>query len=250
VFFPPFFVVFVSFVLGRLAAHRRVVDSTRTRRVTVLSEKAVRDEIVKYGARLYDRGYVLANGGNISVRLNPNEALITPTGECLGDLTTDMLVKVNLRGKKLEGYMNPSSETKSHVLIYRLRPEVNAVIHAHPPYLTGMAIAGETFEQFAHPETYVIVGRVGGVPYRPPHQMASQIGKALKGYNALMWANHGVLTVGATLRLAHFRMESLEMLAHSVTVAKIHGRVNPLTPSDLKRLDGFVRLVERRSRGA
>jgi len=204
-----------------------------------MDEEAIRKEIVKVGQRLYMHSYALANGGNISVRLPDEAALITPTGECLGDLTAEDLPKVNLAGDQLSGAGRPSAELHSHLNFYKRRPDVNAVIHAHPPYATGLAMTGETFQQFAHPETYCVVGKVCVLPYATPHGMPEVLLQHIEGHNVWVMANHGVLTVGESLKQAHFRMESLEMLAQAMTVAKVHGAINYLTAQDLAHLDEF-----------
>ena len=206
-----------------------------------MDEAMARKEIVRIGDRLYHHGYALANGGNISVRLSATEVVITPTGECLGDLVAEELPKVNMDGKQLSGRGRPSAELLSHLNIYKKRPDVNGIIHAHPPYSTGLAMTGEKFEKFAHPETYCVVGKVGVLPYATPDGNPAIVLANIEGHDVLVMANHGVLTVGATLKEAHFRMESLEMLAHAMTVAKIHGRINYLTKADLKLLDEFKR---------
>ena len=124
---------------------------------------------------------------------------------------------------------------------YKKRADVGGIIHAHPPYATGLAMTGETFEKFAHPETYCVVGKVGVMPYATPDGNPDVVLEYVEGYDVLVMSNHGVLTVGPTLKQAHFRMESLEMLAQAMTVAKIYGKVNYLTDDDLKRLDEFKR---------
>ncbi|MEW6356616.1 MAG: class II aldolase/adducin family protein [Planctomycetota bacterium] len=204
-----------------------------------MDEITARKEIVKIGERLYMHGYALANGGNISIRLSSREVLITPTGECLGDLVADELPKVNMSGKVLSGDRRPSAELRSHLNIYHERPDVNGIIHAHPPYATGLAIAGEKFERFAHPETYCVVGRIAVLPYATPEGNPELVTEPIRRHDVLVMTNHGVLTVGTTLKQAHFKMESLEMLSHAMTVAKIHGAINYLTDADLKLLDDF-----------
>ena len=115
-------------------------------------ETQLRREIVEAGRRLYQKNMVASNDGNISARLSEGEILITPTGVCKGDMTEDMLLKVDMEGNRLEGYLKATSEMKMHLAVYRQRPDVGAVVHAHPQKATAFAVANLNFDEITLPE--------------------------------------------------------------------------------------------------
>ena len=115
----------------------------------------IKKEICEVGLKLWQKGFVAANDGNISVKISENEYYCTPTGVSKASLTPDMIIKVDKDGKKLEGKLNPSSEIKMHMRVYRERPDVNAVVHAHPPVATAFTVADITAKG-AKVKTYVI----------------------------------------------------------------------------------------------
>ena len=210
-------------------------------------EKEMRQDMVTICQRLYDKDMVPANGGNVSVRLPSGGVLISPTGCALADATLDWFVKVDLEGNKLAGDLNPSCEAPTHTLIYRQRPDVGAVIHAHPPYATGMALAGARFGPPSHPEAFVYIGEVAWLDYATPTGLAERLAECIQGHDAFLLGNHGAITVGASLKQAHFCMESLEMHARALSLAQIWGGAKPLPQEAVAQLGVLRREMKGKS---
>ena len=145
-------------------------------------------------------GFVAANDGNISVKVSENEYYCTPTGVSKGFMTPDMIIKIDADGNKLEGKLNPSSEIKMHMRVYRERPDVNAVVHAHPPTATAYAVAGIPLDKYLLPEAILVLGDVPICKYGTPSTM--EIPDSLEPYiqthDAFLLQNHGALTVGTS----------------------------------------------------
>ena len=180
--------------------------------------------------QLAARGLVAGQDGNISVRLGPERILVTPSGLIKALVTAADMVVVDSRGRKRSGRRNPTSELDLHLRILRTRPDVDAVVHAHPPTATGFALAGEGFETFALTELIFQVGRVPLVPYGTPgtKELGDRVEPYLNGHDALLLAHHGAVTMGPTLDAAWIRMESLEHAARMLFVARTLGRVMEL----------------------
>jgi L-fuculose-phosphate aldolase len=195
--------------------------------------------ICEIGRRVYNRNYVAANDGNISVKVGPNAIWTTPTGVSKGFMTPDTMVKMDLSGNVLSGKMKPSSEVKMHLRVYNENPEVNAVVHAHPPVATSFAIAGISLDKPVLPEAVVLLGTVPVAPYALPgtEEVPNSIAPYCKDHNAVLLANHGALTWGRDLIEAYYRMESLEhyatMLMYSNNIIKQANELNCSQISDL-----------------
>ena len=200
-------------------------------------------EIVHCCQRLAAAGLIAVQDGNVSVRVGEDRALVTPAGLIKGDLTLDDLVEVDLAGKRIRGQRRPSSEIDMHLRILRARPEVGAVVHAHPPTATGFSVAGESFDACVLPELIFQVGWVPLVPYGTPgtSELGEQLAPFIKGYDALLLANHGAVTMGATLMDARIRMESLEHAAKILLTARLLGRVVELDRASVERLEEMRR---------
>ncbi len=179
--------------------------------------------------RLYERGLIAGQDGNVSVRLGPDRILVTPAGLSKVDVTGADLVEVTLAGDRVRGTRAPSSELAVHLAIYRGRRDVIAVVHAHPPVATGFAVAGETLPQNVLPELVYSVGPVALVPYETPgtKALADRFIPVLDGHDAWLMANHGAVTAGPSLLVAHQRMESLEHAARILLAARAVGKVVP-----------------------
>ena len=162
------------------------------------------------GRRVYNRGMVAANDGNFSVKLSEDEYLCTPTGVSKGFMTPEYICKVNAKGEVLEANegFRPSSEVKMHMRIYQERPDVNAVVHAHPMYATTFAIAGEALMDPIMPEAVIFLGGVPLAKYGTPSTMEipDSIQEFLQDYDAVLLENHGALTYSDTLMNAYHRM--------------------------------------------
>jgi len=204
-----------------------------------MDERRLREAIVAIGRRLYERGYIVASDGNLSVRLPEGDRILTtPTGVCKGFLTPEMLVVVDAEGRKLEGERSPSSELAMHLEIYRQRPDVHAVVHAHPPCGTGFAAAGMSLDKPLISEVVLTLGCIPLAGYGTPstQELVAAIAPYVPHYNALLLANHGAVTYGPDLETAYFRMETLEHFARITLVAKLLGRERPLPPEAVQKL--------------
>lgn len=175
------------------------------------SEAELRRQICAIGQKLYDKGFVAANDGNISARLNENTILITPTGVSKGGMDPGLLVKMELNGNIVSG-TKPSSEVKLHLEVYKQDPAVRAVVHSHPPLATAFAVAGITLDRPILAEMIATVGDVPISDYALPgsKDLPLSIAPHVKNHNAVLLANHGLLTWGNDLEQAYFRTETIE----------------------------------------
>lgn len=205
---------------------------------------AVRREIVAVCRRLWERGLIAGPDGNVSVRLPSGRILVTPSGVSKVDVRPADLVELAADGSPArrvgdERAPRASSEVGLHLRLYARRPDVMAVVHAHPPTATGFAVAGEDFMAPVLPEIILQVGGVPLVPYATPgtSAVADAFEPFLERHDAFLMANHGATTVGPSLRLAHQRMESLEHVARIVLTARLLGRVRPLSQAEAASLE-------------
>ncbi|HEU5185562.1 MAG TPA: class II aldolase/adducin family protein [Gemmatimonadaceae bacterium] len=199
---------------------------------------AIRREVVVVCRRLWERGLIAGPDGNVSVRLAPDRILVTPAGMSKVDVRPEDLVEVSSDGRHRRGTRRASSELAVHLRIYAQRPDVGAVVHAHPPVATGFSVAGEGFASCILPEVIFQVGWVPLVPYEMPgtEALARQFDPFIPTHDAFLMANHGAVTIGATLSIAHQRMESLEHTARIVLTARQLGRVNELSTEQVAAL--------------
>lgn len=202
------------------------------------SGAALRAEVVRVCRRLYERGLIAGPDGNVSVRLDDGNLLVTPSGWSKADLEVEDLVVVDREGQLVSGNHAPSSEVRMHTRIYQRRPDVQAVVHAHPPIATAFGVAGEDFMAPVLPEIMLQMGGVPLVPYALPggDALADRFEPFLLHHDAFLMANHGATTIGPSLRIAHQRMESLEHAARILYAARGLGRVNALSCDDATRL--------------
>ena len=198
----------------------------------------IKKEICEVGHKLWLTGFVAANDGNISVKINDHEFYCTPTGVSKGDLTPDMIIKVDENGKKLEGKLNPSSEIKMHMRVYRERPDVTAVVHAHPPVATAFTVADIDLDQYILPEAVLTIGNVPTCDYGTPSTMEipDSLDPYLQNHDAFLLRNHGALTVGCNLTKAFFVMEEVEFNAIICKHAMDLGAVHEISNEQLKKL--------------
>lgn len=202
------------------------------------SELNLRNYICEIGRRLWIRGYVAANDGNITVRLPEGYLLSTPTGVSKGFMTPDMIIKVDLAGNVICGDLAPSSELLMHLAVYKRRSDVNAVVHAHPPAATGFAVAGRSLCRPVTPEVIVSLGEVPLAPYGTPStlELAASIVDLLPNHDGMLLQNHGVLTLGADLYSAYFKMETIELAAQVSLNASLLGGAREIEPENVERL--------------
>lgn len=206
----------------------------------MVSEFEIKKQICDIGKRIYNKGMVAANDGNISVKISDNEFLCTPTGVSKGFMTPEYICKVDKEGNVIqanEGF-KPSSEIKMHMRVYKERPDVNSVVHAHPIYATSFAIAGIPLTQPIMPEAVIALGCVPIAEYGTPstNEIPDAVEKYLQHYDAVLLANHGALSYSDSLLAAYHKMESLEFYAELLYHSKALGGPKELSDSQVQRL--------------
>lgn len=202
------------------------------------TERKHREEIVHYGHMLHQRGFVAAMDGNLSVRLANDRILVTPTCVSKGAMRPRDMVIVDPEGRRVSGRRNVTSEIGMHLLIYRLRPDIQAIVHAHPPTATGFAAAGIALTE---PLVCEVVMGLGGIPlarYGTPgtSELAQTLEPYVPGYDAILMSNHGVVTYGDTLEHAYMKMETVEHFAQIALVTHLLGRQQPLKDVEIEKL--------------
>lgn len=204
------------------------------------NEMELKEQICEIGKRIYNRNMVAANDGNISVKLNENEFLCTPTGVSKGFMTPDYICKVDAAGNVLEakGKFRPSSEIKMHLRVYAKRPDVGSVVHAHPMYATSFAIAGIPLTQPIMPEAVITLGCVPIAPYGTPSTMEIPDGiePFLQNFDALLLESHGALSWSTDLLSAYLKMESLEFYAQLLYQSRMLGGPQEFRKEDILKL--------------
>jgi len=204
-----------------------------------MHEQEARLQIVEAGKRLRDRFFIAANDGNISAKLSDSELLITPTTINKGDIPPDQILKIDMHGNVISGGKRPSSETKMHLAVYRARPDIAAIVHAHPPAATGFAACRIRLDaDVILPEVVFSLGKVGFAEYGTPstEEIPNAVEKEIPGCDAMLLSNHGALTVGSDVMQAFYRMEVLEMYARVRLVTKILGEPKPLSQAEIAEL--------------
>ncbi len=196
-------------------------------------------EIIQIGRRMYERGYVASNDGNISVRLPNGNVLITPSGVSKGFLNPEEMVLVDAQGKVLSHKSTPSSELEMHLKIYENRPCVVSVCHAHPIYATAFAAAGKELDTCLLSETIFTLGKVPLVAYGTPgtKDIYRDLLRWLPDYDAFLLANHGVVTVGKSLLKAYHKLETVEHSAHITYLTEQLGGGKLLSVRDVRKLE-------------
>lgn len=204
----------------------------------VKSEYEHRREICTAGRWIHSRGFVASTDGNISVRLDSQRILTSPTCIGKGLMTPDDMVITDLQGKKLAGHREPSSELSMHLLIYHRRPDVNSVCHAHPPIATAHAAAGLPLNKALLSEIILSLGCVPLARYGTPGtpELSDSLEPLVQNYDAILMANHGVVTCGADLLTAFFRMETVEHFAQVSLAAGQLGKQVLLSGRDVEKL--------------
>lgn len=204
----------------------------------------VKREICEICHLLYSRGYVVSNDGNVSVRVGENRVLITPSGVGKGRMTPEMLVLCDLDGGVLEGDRYPSSESRMHLMVYRERPDVNAVVHAHPPLSTAFAICRRPLRERYLAEMVVGLGEIPVTEFAmlSTEEVPESVRPFVQDHNAVLLANHGALAWGPTLLSAFDRLECVEQTAKVYYyVDRIGGgvEITPQQADTLRSLTGF-----------
>ncbi len=202
------------------------------------TEREHRQDIVEIGRYVWQRGWIAANDGNITVRLDEGRILCTPTGVCKGLMHPDDLIIVDRKGNHLQGRLKGTTEIAMHLAIYNLRPDVHAVVHAHPPVATGFATAGRALNLALLPEVIIGLGCVPlagyGLPGTP--ELIEPMLPLIPKYDALMMGNHGAVCYGEDVHKAYFRMETVEHFARITLVAELLGGPTVLPRGEVQKL--------------
>jgi L-fuculose-phosphate aldolase len=209
-----------------------------TARDPVASERQYRKEIVRFGRMLHERGFVAATDGNLSVRLASRRILVTPTSMSKGMMLPSDMVIVDMEGNRIAGRRNVSSEIGMHLLIYRLRPDVKGIVHAHPPTATGFAACGVALTQPLVCEVVIGLGCIPLAQYGTPGtpELSDALAPLVPQYDAILMKNHGVVTYGAKLSCAYMKMETVEHFARIALVSHLLGRGEPLNDQEVEKL--------------
>ncbi len=206
-----------------------------------MNEYQLKQEMCEIGRRLYNRGFAAANDGNITVRLNDKEVLCTPTMVSKGFMKPDDICKVDYEGKQLAGRRRRTSEVLLHLAVYKHRPDVQAVVHCHPPHATAFAVAREPIPKCILPEVEVFLGEVPMAVYETPgtQKFAETIVPYVKDCNTIILANHGTVTFGPTLENAYFNSEIIDAYCKILILARQLGPVNYFTEQQSRELLDF-----------
>jgi L-fuculose-phosphate aldolase len=204
----------------------------------VKTEDEHRRDICTVGRWIHQRGFVAATDGNISVRLDPRRVLTSPTGVSKGMMNPDDMVITDLQGRKISGQRNASSELAMHLLIYKRRPDINAVCHAHPVTATGYAAAGLPLNKALVSEVVLALGCIPVARYGTPGtpELTEALEPYVPNYDAILMANHGVVTYGHDLLQAFFRMETVEHFARVALTTELLGKQVLLSGEDVEKL--------------
>jgi L-fuculose-phosphate aldolase len=204
----------------------------------VKTEREHREDICRVGQLVFQKGWVAANDGNISIRLDAERILATPTGVCKGMMQCDDLIIVDRKGNKISGRAERTSEIAMHTTIYDMRPDILSVVHAHPPVATGFATAGRSLNLALLPEVIMGLGCVPlagyGLPGTP--ELTEPMLPYIPKYDALLMANHGAVCYGEDVFKAYFRMETMEHFARITLVAELLGGAKVLPRLEVDKL--------------
>ncbi len=200
--------------------------------------QALKEQICEIGRRIYERGYVAANAGNLSCRLSENEVLCTPTMQSKGFLKPEDLCVVDMEGRQFGGRKRRSSEVLMHLVILKARPDVSSVVHCHPPHATAFAIVGEPIPQAVMPEVEVFLGEVPITKYETPggKKFAETVLPFVHKTNTILLANHGVVSYGESLERAYWLTDVLDSYCRVLILTRQLGSLRYLPPDKVQEL--------------
>lgn len=206
------------------------------------SQNNARKEIAYFMRRLYDKGLTTCSGGNISLRLDGDLVLVTPSTLDKGELKPEEVVLLTLEGENLTPAIKPTMEIWMHLRIYATRPDVRAIVHAHPVFATTFACTGVAIEPAMTPETIMVIGTLARADFHPAgtRELAETTAGALGAHNVVLMRHHGVLTVGATLLKAFDRMEVTEMAAKMTWLARGLNAAGKLKPDQIRACEELL----------
>lgn len=204
----------------------------------MLNRSEIASQIVLASHRVYQRGYVTATDGNLSARLPNGNILVTPASLNKGQVGDSDLVEVTASGTPVTLSRKASSELSMHLFVYERRPDIKAIVHAHPPHATGFATARIPLPEALLPEVILGLGSIPLAEYATPstEEVSASLAPFVTKANAVLLANHGVVTFGTTVEEAYFRMEKVEHASHILFVARMLGGEKSLTEAELQRL--------------
>jgi len=202
------------------------------------SERQLREDIVEVGRMMYEKNLAVATDGNISVRMSEGRILTTPSGVSKGHMAPEDLIVTNMKGKKLSGERNPSSEIRLHLAIYEKRADGMAVVHGHPPIATAFTIAGLSLAQCVIPEVVFTLGSIPTTDYATPtsEEGPKVIQDLIENHDAIVLDRHGAVTMGKDVFDAYRKLEKVEHCAEVTLAARQLGQVKTLTPDEIRRL--------------
>ena len=202
-----------------------------------MRQAQLRQEIVRVCRMLHQKNYLAGTDGNVSVRLG-DQVLLTPSGVNKGMMAEDQVITVDLEGRLLAGTGRPTSELRMHLLVYELRPEAGAVVHAHLPYATACTLAGISLLEPILPEVVITLKGIPTAAYATPgtEEVPKAIREFIPEFDAILLSRHGAMTVGRDVMDAYNKMEKLEHTARVVLAARLQGVVSPLSDSEVEKL--------------
>jgi L-fuculose-phosphate aldolase len=197
----------------------------------------LKEDLCEAGRRLYANGFIAAMEGNLSIRVGENEVIGTPAGVCKGYLSADMLVTCDMDGKEISSG-RISTEIQMHLTVYRARPDVKAVVHAHPPKCTGFAVAGVPLNRAVLAEVVVTLGCIPLADYATPStkELAESVDRLVRMSDGVLLSNHGALTVGRDIFDAYYKMEVIEHFAEITLISRQLGGERLLPRKEVSRL--------------
>ncbi|MCD8024546.1 MAG: class II aldolase/adducin family protein [Candidatus Gastranaerophilales bacterium] len=198
----------------------------------------MKDKLICYGKKIYDKGLSPATSGNISLIDNDNNILITSSGSCLGELDNDDIIKINFNGNILDGSKKPSSELFMHILIYKKNPVIKAIIHSHSPAVTAFSVAEEKMDKPILPEFPLYFGEIPTVKYFTPSssELANAVSEKFSEYNAVLMQNHGITVGGKDIKEAFYLLEFVQAYSLTYIYSKILGRQKTLNKFQVEEI--------------
>ncbi len=217
-----------------------------------MDEQTAREQVVECCRRMHERGLISGGEGNVSIRVGRSRIVVTPSGVNKGFLKPADLVVTDMDGRVVKGRARPSSEVRVHLAAYRVRPEIGAVVHAHPPTAVAFTIAGVSLAQCVIPEAIITLGEVGMAPYVTPttDALAAEVERLLVDHDVVMMDRHGSVTLGKDVFEAYDRLEALEHTARITFMARSLGPLKPLPAEEVARLRALGQAMGWRSRFA
>jgi L-fuculose-phosphate aldolase len=202
------------------------------------TEYNLRKDLVEICRRMYQKGFIAATDGNVSIKVNENRLIFTPSGMCKGFLEADDLIITDLKGNKISGKYKATSEIYMHLAAYKERPDITAVVHGHPTAAIALTFANIAISECLLPEVIVTLGNIPVVPYETTgtYELASTISPYLREYDAVVLDKHGVVAVGKDVFDAFYKLEKVEHNAQVIHMARQVGRLDPLKPEQVQAL--------------